>query len=77
LIHLKACLEETGDINQTYGKILSKEKVIELGYVLKEGVNTSGITIFKSVGNPIQDNYASKLAFLKAKERGAGKEIEL
>jgi alanine dehydrogenase len=75
--NLKACLEETGDINQTYGKILSKEKVIELGYALKEGVNTSGITIFKSVGNPIQDNYASKLAFLKAKERGAGKEIEL
>lgn len=78
-----AALEEAGDIiiPLKAGIITEKDIYAELGELaagLKPGrTSDSEITLFKSVGLGIQDCAAARLAYMRAREKGVGIEVEL
>jgi ornithine cyclodeaminase/alanine dehydrogenase len=78
-----AALEEAGDIiiPLKAGIITEKDIYAELGELaagLKPGRTSDfEITLFKSVGLGIQDCAAAWLAYMRAKEKGVGMEVEL
>ena len=80
---IDAALSEIGDflIPISEGKISRDHIYAEIGEVIagkKAGrVNDREITLWKSLGQAIQDAAVAKLAYLKAKEKGVGKQIEI
>lgn len=78
-----AALEEAGDIiiPLKAGIITEKDIYAELGELasgLKPGrTSDSEITLFKSVGLGIQDCAAAWLAYMRARDKGVGIEVEL
>lgn len=78
----EACLTEPGDIMIPIqeGKMDESHIYAELGELLaekKEDPSYSELTIFKSVGNGIQDVYAADLAYRTAVDKGIGTRIEM
>ena len=79
----EACLKEAGDIIQPIkeGKILSNHIYSEIGEVvnrMKEGLNEKdNITVFKSVGNAIQDIAAVSVILENAEKLNIGTKINL
>lgn len=79
----EACLAEAGDIIQPINQnIITKNHIYaEIGEVvsgIKEGrVLEDGITVFKSVGNAVQDIAAAALILEKAEKLNIGTEINL
>lgn len=79
----EACLAEAGDIIQpiNQNKITSNHIYAELGEVvarIKEGrVTEDGITVFKSVGNAVQDIATAALILENAEKLNIGTEINL
>ncbi len=79
----EACLAEAGDIIQpiNQNKITKNHIYAELGEVvagIKEGrVTEDGITVFKSVGNAVQDIATAALILENAEKLNIGTEINL
>ena len=79
----EACLAEAGDLVIPLNKNLISEANVhaELGEIVqgwkpgREG--DQEVTLFKSVGNAVQDAAVSRLALLTAVEKGLGVEVEL
>lgn len=73
----------SGEINVPVAKgIIKKEDIIaSLGEIvagIKKGrQNDQEITVFDSTGLAIQDLFTAEMVFLKAKEKGLGKEIKI
>lgn len=80
---VKACLTEAGDLIQPIQKgIINKNHIFaELGEVINgkkiARKNKNEITIFKSVGNAIQDIVAAELVLRKAEKLNVGSIINL
>ena len=81
---LSSCLIESGDIiNPIKENYISKESIYSLSNIShieklesRESVN-DGITIFKSVGNGIQDLTLANLVYEKAKDKSLGIEVNI
>ncbi|KAA3618791.1 MAG: ornithine cyclodeaminase [Calditrichaeota bacterium] len=73
-----ACLSEAGDIVNAIktGFISDEEKLPEIGELIERIVpgrkSKNEITVFKSVGNAVQDLYCAQAIYAKARKRGMG-----
>jgi ornithine cyclodeaminase/alanine dehydrogenase-like protein (mu-crystallin family) len=78
-----SCLKEAGDLIIPIKEGIIKEDHIyaELGEIIsgkyKPRVNDNEVTLFKSVGNAVQDLSSAMYIFNKAKDLGLGEEINL
>ncbi len=81
--HLESCLAEAGDliIPLKEGLIKSEDIYGEIGEIIagkKPGrISSEEITLFKSVGNAVQDLVAAKIALKNAERMDIGREISL
>lgn len=80
--HLKTALSETGDLIQPIasGAITAEHIHTELGDLVldcdKGRTSADEVTLFKSVGNAVQDALAAKIALQNAAARGIGQPIQ-
>lgn len=75
----EGCLNEAGDIVQTLkGGVLSKEKIVELGEVVrsKRRLDQSRL-VYKSVGSAFMDLYACGYFYSKAVRLGLGEKVDI
>ena len=81
--HMESCLTEAGDliIPLKEGKIKREDIYGEIGEIIagkKQGRNgTEEITLFKSVGNAVQDLVSAKIALKNSESKNLGREIPL
>ncbi|MCK5147051.1 hypothetical protein KAR48_09865 [bacterium] len=78
-----ACLNESGDLVGLFATEEDRDRIVqgEIGaYLLNqiEGrVTPQDVTLFKSVGNAIQDFVVARKIYMKSKEEGFGRDIHL
>ncbi|HEV3122392.1 MAG TPA: hypothetical protein VGY53_10835, partial [Isosphaeraceae bacterium] len=78
-----ACRAEAGELVAAWscGEIAGPESWTELGEIVNGRApgrqSAEEITLFKSVGNAAQDMAAARRAYLVAKDRGLGLEVDL
>ena len=80
---MKHALAEAGDLIQPIeaGKLSGDQIVGELGQLVLGQIpgreSDEQVTLFKSVGNTVQDTFAAQMAFENAKSLGLGTKVEM